>query len=124
MIRRPPRSTLFPYTTLFRSASCEWDEEMLRLFKIPRSVLPEVRPNDQVVGETRGLEFLPDGIPIASAIGDQQAALFGQACFSSGEAKCTYGTGAFLLVNAGSRPPRSKSGLLATAGWRLGNETT
>src|SRR5258705_9031319 len=73
MIRRPPRSTLFPYTTLFRSASCEWDEEMLRLFKIPRSVLPEVRANDQVVGETRGLKFLPDGIPIASAIGDRKS---------------------------------------------------
>jgi glycerol kinase len=111
-------------TLLWNLAAGRWDEEMLRILEVPRSVLPEVKANDQVVGETRGLEYLPDGIPIASAIGDQQAALFGQACFSPGEAKCTYGTGAFLLVNAGSRPPRSKSGLLATAGWRLGSETT
>src|SRR5262249_49309143 len=111
-------------TLLWNLAGGRWDEDMLRLFDIPRPVLPEVRANDQVVGETRGLDLLPDGIPIASAIGDQQAALFGQACFSPGEAKCTDGTGAFLLVNAGARPPRSRSGLLSTCAWRLGSETT
>src|SRR5439155_736819 len=101
-----------------------WDEEMLRLFRIPARLLPEVRPNDSFLGETRGLGFLPDGIPIAGPIGDQQSALFGQACFSPGEAKCTYGTGAFLLLNTGRKPVRSRSGLLSTAGWRLGRETT
>ncbi len=111
-------------TLLLDLATCAWDEEMLRLFRIPRSLLPEVRPNDEVLAETRGLRFLPDGIPIAGPIGDQQAALFGQACFSPGEAKCTYGTGAFLLMNAGRKPPRSRSGLIATAAWRLGKETT
>ncbi len=111
-------------TLLLNLKSCRWDEEMLRLFRIPPSVLPEVRPSDQVLGRTRALGFLPDGIPVAGLIGDQQAALFGQACFGRGEAKCTYGTGSFLLVNTGPRLIRSRNGLLATAGWRLGRETT
>jgi glycerol kinase len=111
-------------TLLLDLGSCSWDEEMLRLFRIPREVLPEVRSNDEILGATRGLDFLPNGIPLAGPIGDQQSALFGQACFRPGEAKCTYGTGAFLLVNAGPRPPLSRSGLLATAAWRLGRATT
>src|SRR6185295_1321593 len=74
--------------------------------------------------KTRGLGFLPDGIPIAGIAGDQQAALFGQACFSEGDAKCTYGTGAFALMNIGARPVFSKSGLVTTIAWRIGQETT
>ena len=80
--------------------------------------------NSGVLGETRGLGFLPDGIPVAGMAGDQQAALFGQACFEEGEAKCTFGTGAFLLVNTGDRPVVSSHGLLTTVGWRLGGRTT
>ena len=101
-----------------------WDGNLLRTFRVPRALLPEVRPNDAVLGETRGAGFLPDGIPIAGPIGDQQAALFGQACFAAGEAKCTYGTGAFLLCNTGRRPIPSRRGLLSTAAWRLGGEIT
>jgi len=82
-------------------------------------VLPEIRANDQVFGHTRGAAPLPDGIPIASIVGDQQAALFGQACFEEGEAKCTYGTGAFLIVNTRDRIVRSGQKLLATAAWKL-----
>ena len=111
-------------TLLLDLRTCGWDDEMLRLFRVPRAVMPRVLPNDEVLGVTRGTGFLPDGIPIAGPIGDQQAALFGQACFREGEAKCTYGTGAFLLANTGRWPVPSKAGLLSTAGWRLGRETT
>ena len=86
--------------------------------------LPEIVDNSGISGETRGLGFLPDGIPVAGMAGDQQAALFGQACFEEGEAKCTYGTGAFLLVNTGDRPVPSSHGLLTTVAWRLGGRTT
>jgi glycerol kinase len=75
-----------------------------------------------VFGTTKGLGVLPDGIPIAGIAGDQQAALVGQACFDTGEAKCTYGTGAFLLMNAGSRPVTSKHGLLGTVAWQIGDQ--
>jgi glycerol kinase len=111
-------------TLLFGLASLQWDDDMLALFRVPRSVLPKVASSAEVVGTTRGLSFLRDGIPIAGIAGDQQAALFGQACFNPGEAKCTYGTGAFALMNVGSRPVWSKSGLLTTVGWRIGDETT
>ena len=111
-------------TLLFGLASLAWDDEMLALFKVPREVLPHVVSSSEVVGETRGLSFLRDGIPIAGIAGDQQAALFGQACFKTGEAKCTYGTGAFALMNIGTKPLWSKSGLLTTVAWKVGNETT
>jgi glycerol kinase len=111
-------------TLLFGLASLAWDDEMLALFRVPRAVLPKVVPCAERVAETRGLSFLPDGIPIAGIAGDQQAALFGQACFAPGEAKCTYGTGAFALMNIGPKPIWSTSGLLTTVGWRIGNETT
>jgi glycerol kinase len=78
----------------------------------------------EVVGRTRGLPFLPDGLPIAGIAGDQQAALFGQACFAEGDAKCTYGTGAFALMNIGSRPILSEHGLVTTAAWRIRDKTT
>jgi glycerol kinase len=100
----------------------EWDREMLDLFGVPRSVLPEIRPSSTVYGTTRGVKVLPDGIPVAGIAGDQQAALFGQACFSPGDAKCTYGTGAFLLQNTGPEPVFSSRGLLTTVAWSVGGE--
>jgi glycerol kinase len=101
-----------------------WDEELCALFGIPKAVLPEVRGCAEVYGVTRGLGVLPDGIPVSGMAGDQQAALFGQACFQAGESKCTYGTGAFLLMNTGLVPVDSKHGLLTTVAWRLGGVTT
>ncbi len=103
--------------------SLDWDDELLSQLKIPREALPEIKPSSHVYAETRGLNFLPDGIPIAGMAGDQQAALFGQACFEPGEGKCTYGTGAFLLINTGDRPVPSNNGLLTTVAWQIGNQT-
>lgn len=97
-----------------------WDDDLLELFRVPRALLPEVRSSSEVYGVTRGLGFVPDGIPIAGIAGDQQAALFGQACFAPGEAKSTYGTGAFVLMNTGANPVASSRGLLTTIAWRLG----
>ena len=107
-------------TLLFDLHSADWNDALLDLFRVPRSVLPEVRSSSEVYGVTRGLDFLPDGIPIAGIAGDQQSALFGQACFQPGEAKSTYGTGAFVLMNTGSTPIPSRHGLLTTVAWRLG----
>jgi len=87
-------------------------------------LLPEVRRSAEVYGVTRGVPGLPDGIPVAGAAGDQQAALFGQACFQAGDAKCTYGTGAFLLVNTGTDVVHSQNGMLATVAWQLGDVVT
>ncbi|HLW66630.1 MAG TPA: glycerol kinase GlpK [Gemmataceae bacterium] len=101
-------------TLLLNLQSISWDDELCRYFTIPRMMLPEVRPSAADFGQTRGLGFLPDGLPIAGVAGDQQAALFGQAAFSPGEAKCTYGTGAFLLLHTGERPVMSKHKLLTT----------
>ncbi len=101
-----------------------WDPELLQLFGVPAGVLPEIRASSEVYGETRGLRVLPDGIPVAGIAGDQQAALFGQACFQPGEAKCTYGTGAFLLQNVGPEPTASSRGLLSTVAWTVGGETS
>jgi glycerol kinase len=111
-------------TLLMNLARCEWDPELLALFKVPSSVLPKIVGSAEIVGRTKGLRFLPDGIPIAGIAGDQQAALFGQACFEEGDAKCTYGTGAFALMNIGDRPILSEHGLVTTAAWRLGGKTT
>lgn len=110
-------------TLLMDLATCAWDPEMLRLFGVPEAMLPAIRGSAEVYGVTRGLKALPDGIPVAGMAGDQQAALFGQACFLPGEAKCTYGTGAFLLMNVGEAPAPSKAGLLSTVAWRLGEKT-
>jgi glycerol kinase len=103
-------------------ATCDWDEDLLRLFKVPREILPEICDSNAMFGETSGLRFLPDGIPITGIAGDQQAALFGQLCLRVGEAKCTFGTGSFLLMNTGSEKLRSKAGLLTTVAWRLRGE--
>ena len=110
-------------TLLFDIQRCVWDDELLAKLRVPRSVLPEVRSSAEVYGRTRGLSVLPDGIPIAGIAGDQQAALFGQACFEVGAAKCTYGTGAFLLMNTGTQAMRSNNGLLTTIAWRIGDRT-
>jgi len=110
-------------TLLMDLRTRRWDRELLDLFGVPKSVLPEIRASSEVYGTTRGLDFLPDGIPVAGIAGDQQAALFGQACFQPGEAKCTYGTGAFLLQNVGPEPVLSSRGLLTTVAWTVGGET-
>jgi glycerol kinase len=109
-------------TLLMDLRTREWDRELLELFDVPRSVLPEIRPSAHVYGTTKGVKVLPDGIPVAGMAGDQQAALFGQACFAPGEAKCTYGTGAFLLQNTGPEPVFSSRGLLTTVAWSAGGE--
>ena len=109
-------------TLLMDLRTREWDRELLDLFDVPRNILPEIRPSSQVYGRTKGIKVLPDGIPVAGMAGDQQAALFGQACFAPGEAKCTYGTGAFLLQNVGPTPVASSRGLLTTVAWEVGGE--
>ena len=102
-----------------------WDDELCdALGGIPSSLLPEVKSCSEVYGETKGLSVLPDGIPIAGIAGDQQASLFGQACLNPGMAKCTYGTGAFALVNIGPKFRQSKNGMLTTIAWKLGDEIT
>jgi glycerol kinase len=107
--------------TLFMDLrTLDWDQEMLALLGVPREVLPGIRSSSEVYGQTRGVSGLPDGIPIAGIAGDQQAALFGQACFAPGAAKCTYGTGAFLLMNTGQEIVASRAGLITTVAWRLG----
>jgi len=106
-------------TLLMNLKTLSWDSEMIELFAVPRAVLPDIRDSAEVYGTTAGLRALPDGIPVAGMAGDQQAALYGQACFSSGEAKCTYGTGAFLLMNTGERPVESRAGLLTTVAWKI-----
>ena len=102
----------------------QWCRELLEAFDVPEAMLPRILDNDTVFGQTSGVDFLPDGVPIASVIGDQQSALFGQACFSSGEAKCTYGTGAFLVLNTGDRIVSSRQGLLSTVAWKLRGKAT
>jgi glycerol kinase len=109
-------------TLLMNLRTLDWDPELLELFGVPRAVLPRIRSSSEVYGTTKGLSGLPDGIPISGMAGDQQAALFGQACFAPGEAKCTYGTGAFVLVNTGTEPAFSERGLLTTVAWSLAGE--
>lgn len=101
-------------TLLLNLRTAAWDDELCRFFDVPRALLPEVRPSAGDFGATAGLDFLPDGVPISGVAGDQQAALFGQCAFAAGEAKCTYGTGAFFLLHTGSQPTLSKHRLLAT----------
>ncbi len=111
-------------TLMLSLHTLEWDDELLDMLGVPRATLPQVVDNSGVVGRTREVGFLPDGIPVAGMAGDQQAALFGQACFTQGSAKCTYGTGAFVLMNTGTSPVLSEHRLLTTVGWRLGGQTT
>ncbi|MFO0725557.1 MAG: glycerol kinase GlpK [Myxococcota bacterium] len=107
-------------TLLMNLRTGAWDEDLLRIFRVPRAALPEIRSSSEIYGVTEGVPGLPDGIPIAGMAGDQQAALFGQACFSPGDVKCTYGTGAFALLNTGTEIKKSKHGLLTTVAWQLG----
>jgi glycerol kinase len=111
-------------TLMFNIHTMDWDDDLLSMLDIPRACLPRIADNAEVLGHTRGLDFLADGVPIAGMAGDQQAALFGQACFELGAAKCTYGTGAFVLMNTGKSPVPSQHGLLTTVAWRLKGETT
>ncbi len=106
-------------TMLFDIHTLDWDDDLLRLMDVPRAVLPEIRPSSVVLAETDPALF-GRAIPIAGVAGDQQAATFGQACFAAGEAKNTYGTGAFLLANTGAQPVQSAHGLLSTVLWQLG----
>ncbi len=105
-------------TMLFNIHTLEWDEELLRMLDVPRSMLPEVVASSGCCGTTSGLFA---GIPIAGIAGDQQAALFGQMCTSPGMAKCTFGTGAFMLMHTGSKPMASKNRLLTTIAWKIGD---
>jgi glycerol kinase len=106
-------------TLLMNLTTLDWDDELLTFFGVPRAMLPRIRPSTETYGTARTV--LP-GVRIAAALGDQQAALFGQTCFAPGEAKCTYGTGAFLLLNTGNEPVRSTHGLLTTVGYQIGDE--
>jgi glycerol kinase len=106
-------------TLMMSLRTLDWDDELLAALKVPRAMLPEIRSSAEVYGDARGRLA---GIPVAGALGDQQAALFGQACFAPGEAKCTYGTGSFLLMNMGERPVVSSRGLLTTLACRVGDE--
>ncbi len=101
-------------TMLMNIKSCDWDKELLEIFSIKRETLPSIEDSFGKFGVTKGLSFLPDGIPVTGILGDQQSALFGQAGFHKGEMKCTYGTGAFVLLNTGEDLVYSKSGLLTT----------
>ena len=102
-------------TMLMNLETFQWDDELLKFFGISKSFLPEIKESFTNFGSTQGCSFLPGGIPILSILGDQQAALFGQACVNVGDLKCTYGTGAFLLLNTGSEIVHSQTGLLTTA---------
>ena len=106
-------------TMLMNLETLDWDPEILGILGIPRAMLPEIRPSSETYGECR--DPLP-GIPVAGDLGDQQAAIFGQTCYSVGEAKNTYGTGNFLLLNTGTKPVQSKSGLLTTLGYKIGSQ--
>nr|WP_030471541.1 glycerol kinase GlpK [Lentzea aerocolonigenes] len=102
-------------TMLMNLETLDWDPELVAAMDVPREMLPEIRSSSEVYGTH-------EGVPVASALGDQQAALFGQTCFAPGEGKCTYGTGAFLLINTGDKPVHSQNGLLTTVGYKIGDE--
>jgi glycerol kinase len=106
-------------TLLMNLRTLDWDPRICESMGVPMAVLPEIRSSAEVYGEARGALA---GVPVASALGDQQAALFGQTCFSPGEAKSTYGTGTFLLLNTGSEAVNSYNGLLTTVGYRIGDQ--
>lgn len=108
-------------TMLFNINTLTWDEEILARLAIPASMLPEVKPSSCIYGETDP-QFFGGAIAIGGAAGDQQAALFGQACFEAGEAKNTYGTGCFMLMNTGEKPVFSKNGLVTTIAWGIGGK--
>ncbi len=106
-------------TMLMHLETLDWDDVLLDAMGVPRTMLPEIRPSMEVYGEAGGALA---GLPVAAALGDQHAALFGQTCFAPGDAKCTYGTGSFLLMNTGEQPVRSANGLLTTVGYKIGDQ--
>jgi glycerol kinase len=106
-------------TMLMNLETLDWDDVVLDAMGVPRAMLPEIRPSMEIYGEARDALA---GLPVAAALGDQHAALFGQTCFSPGDAKCTYGTGSFLLMNTGEQPVRSANGLLTTVGYKIGDQ--
>ena len=106
-------------TMLMNLATLEWDPVLLDAYGVPPAVLPRIVPSSQVYGTSNGPLA---GVPVAGALGDQHAALVGQACFDAGDAKCTYGTGSFLLTQTGTTPVRSNAGLITTVGYQLGDE--
>ncbi len=106
-------------TQLMDLATCQWDDEILGIFNIPKIMLPEIKPSSAVYGLAKGVL---GGVPLAGILGDQQAALVGQTCFNPGQGKNTYGTGCFLLMNTGEKPVPSQHGLLTTVAYQLGNE--
>ncbi len=107
-------------TLLMNLSSLDWDDELLAAFDVPRSLLPEIRSSSEIYGTVRGEDLLR-GVPVAGILGDQQAAAFGQAAFDAGEAKNTYGTGNFLIVNTGETPVYSRNGLITTLAYQLGD---
>ena len=110
-------------TLIYNIHTLSWDDELLKLFDIPKAILPEVRPSGEVYGHTRNTLFATE-VPIAGMIGDQQAALFGQMCLEPGMVKNTYGTGCFILMNTGDKPVASKNNLVATLAWQINGQTT
>lgn len=111
-------------TMLFNIHSLQWDKELLTALDIPEAMLPRVMPSSQVYGETADGIFGGSSVPLSGIAGDQQAALFGQACYYAGMAKNTYGTGSFILLNTGARPVLSRKGLVTTVAWGLGGDVT
>jgi len=108
-------------TLLYDINAGEWSDELCDLLRVPKAALPELRPSSSDFGRTDAQAFLGLDLPIAGIAGDQQAALFGQACYDEGTSKCTYGTGSFVLVNTGHTPVRSDAGLLTTVAWDIGD---
>jgi glycerol kinase len=106
-------------TLLLDLHTLSWSDELLEIMGVPRMILPQVVASSGTIGTTKGVPGVPDGVPIAGLAGDQQSALFGQACFTPGDAKCTFGTGAFILMNTGDQPIASQAGLLTTVAWKL-----
>ncbi|BBE31380.1 glycerol kinase [Tepiditoga spiralis] len=106
-------------TLLMNINTLKWDEELLKIFDIPKNILPEIKASSEIYGTSSGLL---EGVPVSGDLGDQQAALFGQLCFEKGDVKNTYGTGCFMLLNTGEKPVFSNNGLLTTVGYKLKNE--
>lgn len=111
-------------TSLMNLQTLDWDPELLKLFNVPKTLLPEIIPSSGDLGRTQGVPGLPDGVPISGIAGDQQSALFGQAGFHRGAAKCTFGTGSFILMNTGQDRMHSNAGLLSTVAWQLPGHKT
>jgi glycerol kinase len=111
-------------TSLMNLQTLDWDPELLKLFNVPKTLLPEIIPSSGDLGSTQGVPGLPDGVPISGIAGDQQSALFGQAGFHQGAAKCTFGTGSFILMNTGQDRMHSDAGLLSTVAWQLPGHKT